>query len=112
MPRGDRTGPAGMGAMSGWAAGHCAGYPTPGFMTNTWGRFFRCGGRSGFWCHTGGRGQRNWYYATGMTGWQRAATEIPGYRPSTIKPFNPALAKETKLGVLKKQAEYHIPPVF
>jgi len=32
MPRGDGTGPAGMGPMTGRAAGHCAGYPAPGFM--------------------------------------------------------------------------------
>jgi len=32
MPRGDGTGPAGMGPMTGRAAGYCAGYPAPGFM--------------------------------------------------------------------------------
>lgn len=32
MPRGDRTGPAGMGPMTGRAAGYCAGYPAPGYM--------------------------------------------------------------------------------
>jgi hypothetical protein len=32
MPLGDRTGPAGMGPMTGRAAGYCAGYPVPGFM--------------------------------------------------------------------------------
>jgi len=32
MPRGDGTGPAGMGPMTGRAAGYCAGYPVPGFM--------------------------------------------------------------------------------
>jgi len=32
MPRGDRTGPMGLGPMTGRAAGYCAGYPTPGFM--------------------------------------------------------------------------------
>ena len=31
MPRGDGTGPAGMGPMTGRAAGYCAGYSTPGF---------------------------------------------------------------------------------
>jgi len=31
MPRGDRTGPLGMGPMTGRAAGYCAGYPVPGF---------------------------------------------------------------------------------
>jgi len=32
MPGGDGTGPAGMGSMTGRAAGYCAGYPVPGFM--------------------------------------------------------------------------------
>jgi len=32
MPGGDRTGPMGMGPMTGRAAGYCAGYPLPGFM--------------------------------------------------------------------------------
>ena len=31
MPRGDQTGPAGMGPMTGRAAGFCAGYSTPGY---------------------------------------------------------------------------------
>jgi hypothetical protein len=31
MPGGDRTGPAGMGPMTGRAAGYCAGYPMPGY---------------------------------------------------------------------------------
>jgi len=32
MPRGDGTGPAGLGPMTGRAAGFCAGYPVPGYM--------------------------------------------------------------------------------
>jgi len=32
MPGGDRTGPMGLGPMTGRAAGYCAGYPVPGFM--------------------------------------------------------------------------------
>jgi len=32
MPRGDRTGPGGMGPMTGRAAGFCAGYHVPGFL--------------------------------------------------------------------------------
>jgi len=32
MPFGDGTGPAGMGQMTGRAAGFCAGYPVPGYM--------------------------------------------------------------------------------
>ena len=32
MPAGDRTGPWGLGPMTGRAAGYCAGYPVPGYM--------------------------------------------------------------------------------
>jgi hypothetical protein len=31
MPRGDGTGPGGLGPMTGRAAGYCAGYSVPGF---------------------------------------------------------------------------------
>ena len=41
MPRGDRTGPAGMGPMTGRAAGYCAGYSTPGYMNPYGGRVSR-----------------------------------------------------------------------
>jgi len=40
MPRGDGTGPMGMGPMTGRAAGCCAGYPVPGFM-NPYGGAYR-----------------------------------------------------------------------
>jgi hypothetical protein len=38
MPRGDRTGPAGMGPMTGRAAGYCAGYGMPGYRNPYGGR--------------------------------------------------------------------------
>ena len=38
MPRGDGSGPAGMGPMTGRAAGFCAGYNTPGYMNPYGGR--------------------------------------------------------------------------
>jgi len=52
MPLGDGTGPAGMGPMTGRAAGFCAGYPVPGYMNPAPG--FRSGvnpvaGRAGFY---------------------------------------------------------------
>jgi len=40
MPRGDGTGPAGMGPMTGRAAGYCAGYPMPGYMNPIAGRWY------------------------------------------------------------------------
>jgi hypothetical protein len=38
MPRGDGTGPAGLGPMTGRAAGFCAGYSMPGYMNPVAGR--------------------------------------------------------------------------
>jgi len=38
MPLGDGTGPAGMGPMTGRAAGYCAGYGVPGYMNPIPGR--------------------------------------------------------------------------
>ena len=38
MPLGNGTGPAGMGPMTGRAAGFCAGYPAPGYMNTVVGR--------------------------------------------------------------------------
>jgi hypothetical protein len=40
MPRGDGTGPAGQGSMTGRGMGYCAGFNTPGFMNSGFGREF------------------------------------------------------------------------
>lgn len=62
MPGGDRTGPMGVGPMTGRAAGYCAGYPAPGYMNPGYGGFgFGFGGRGrGF----RGRG-RGWAFGAG-----------------------------------------------
>ena len=44
MPRGDRTGPDGIGPMTGRGAGYCAGFNMPGFR-NPGPRFGRGFGR-------------------------------------------------------------------
>ena len=49
MPRGDGTGPMGMGPMTGRRAGFCAGFAAPGAM-NAPGMY------SGFGCRRGGGG--------------------------------------------------------
>ncbi len=81
MPRGDGTGPRGMGAMTGRAAGFCAGYEMPGFTNPVVGRGAGLGrGRvAGF---GGGRGWRNRFYATGLPGWMRA-NDAPPIGPDT-----------------------------
>ncbi len=65
MPAGDRTGPMGLGPMTGRAAGYCAGFDAPGFMNPVPGR----GMGFGFGRGRGGRGWRHRYYATGVPGW-------------------------------------------
>ena len=103
MPRGDGTGPAGWGSMTGRGAGYCAGYSTPGFMNPTPGRGFWGGGRGG------GRGWRNQFYATGLTGWQRPGMTMPGFGPTWGYPpayGAPAMPRGQELDALKGEAEY------
>jgi len=99
MPRGDGTGPLGLGPMTGRAAGYCAGYPVPGFANPFSGRHIF--GR-------GGRGYRNWFYATGLTGWQRALQGLPAwgcFHPGIFPPI-PEVSKEQQVNFLKEQAKY------
>jgi hypothetical protein len=103
MPRGDGTGPAGMGPMTGRAAGFCVGYSVPGYMNPIGARGFGGRGR-GFRGRGGGRGWRNWFYATGLPGWVRA-----GQATWTGVPFGPALPTiepEQELAGLQQQAKY------
>ncbi len=77
MPSGDRTGPAGLGPMTGRGAGYCGSYPVAGFINSIPGRGFSgwaCGGGGGR-----GRGKCHWFYATGLPGWQRPAWDWPVY---------------------------------
>ena len=56
MPRGDRTGPAGLGPMTGRGMGYCAGYDAPGCANPCFGRGFgRSSGRGAGRGFGGGR---------------------------------------------------------
>ena len=102
MPGGDRTGPAGMGPMTGRAAGFCAGYAAAGFTSSPGGRGF--GGRRGG--RGGGRGRRNWFHATGVPGWQRTAAGWPAFGAAPTVPFvPPTISQEQELDALKRQAD-------
>ena len=103
MPRGDGTGPAGMGSMTGRAAGYCAGFNTPGFANPVPGRGFWGAGRSGGF-GGGGRGHRYMYYATGLPGWARYSGAHTA--PYAAQPFIPTTAPGQELDYLKNQAEY------
>ncbi len=66
MPRGDRTGPFGMGPLTGRAMGFCAGYGAPGYAN------VGCDPTAMPWCgHGRGRGWRHRYFATGLPHWAR-----------------------------------------
>ena len=100
MPGGDGTGPAGMGPMTGRAAGFCAGYPVPGYMNPVGGRGYW--GRGGAWGRGFGRG----------FGWARAGYGYPAQvdvvNPNMPYPeqFAPAVTPEQELTSLKQQADY------
>ena len=108
MPRGDGTGPGGMGPMTGRAAGFCAGYPVPGYMNPAGGLGYRGAGRG----RGGGWGRRNWFYATGLPGWARAGYGYPAWgdvaEPNVAYagPFAPAMSPEQETEGLRQQAEY------
>ncbi len=101
MPRGDGTGPMGMGPMTGRAAGYCAGYDVPGYMNPTFGRF---GFGRGWFGRGGGRGWRHWYYATGFPGWARAQYYNPPFGPAWGN-VPPPTSPQEEAEVLKEQAE-------
>ena len=85
MPRGDGTGPMGMGRMTGRGAGHCAGFATPGFATPI-GFAGGCG-----------RGFQRMFYATGLPGWARYGH--PAYAGANGKAAD-------EIEILSNQAEF------
>jgi hypothetical protein len=84
MPRGDGSGPTGMGPMSGRGAGFCAGFNTPGYMAQGCGRGFGMGLRRGFGGRFGFRG--------GMAGAQRAVGDFS------------QMSRDQEIEILKNQA--------
>ena len=113
MPRGDATGPMGMGPMTGRGAGYCAGYGMPGHMNNFVGRTFRrgagFGGRGG---RGGGFGFRNRFYNTGVPGWLASTGGIfsvpyPETDPDMEKQVlnNQAEILQKELNTIKKRLE-------
>ena len=89
MPRGDRTGPMGAGAMTGRRMGICTGSAAPGYASAP-------GRRGSFGGGGSRRGNRNMFYATGLFGWQRA---------NSFTAPQPA-SRDQEIQELKQQAEY------
>ena len=68
MPGFDGRGPNGMGPVTGGGRGFCVSQGVRPAYIPAGNRFF---------AHGGGRGRRNMYYATGLTGYQRAGYGLP-----------------------------------
>lgn len=88
MPRGDGTGPMGLGPMTGRRAGFCAGYGVPGY--SNWATGWGFGRRFGW----GGVGSGR--YTAGSPRW-------PGYGPDW--PAVRSLSREQEMDLLKAQAQ-------
>ena len=106
MPRGDRTGPAGMGPLTGRGAGYCVGAGVPGNMNPG---VSPSAGFSGGWGMGrgmgGGRGRRNMYYATGLPGWARGRQYNPV--PPYPDPVEGQFSARQEAAYLKAQARMH-----
>ncbi|MBD3383553.1 hypothetical protein GF407_01390 [candidate division KSB1 bacterium] len=96
MPAGDGTGPAGMGPMTGRAAGYCTGYGVPGHMNPGpgRGRGFGRGMRMGF------RGGRGPMWGHGYSPYWYGAP-VAYNTPATAAP-----TAQQEIDVLRSQAEY------
>ncbi len=92
MPGFDGTGPRGMGPMTGGGRGFCVA-PAAGIRP----RPFGCG----FFGRGGGRGRRNMYYATGLSGWARADF---GYSAFGMG-YAPDLSEREESEMLKEESE-------
>jgi hypothetical protein len=90
MPRGDRTGPMGMGQMTGRGAGYCGGFGAPGFTNAMPGR-----GGMGF-----GRG-RGRGFGMGM-GWRHGWA----FQNAQVASQPVSYQQVDELSLLKNQAKY------
>jgi hypothetical protein len=104
MPGGDRTGPMGLGPMTGRGMGRCAGFSVPGTFNPTPGRGYWGWGCS-FRGRGGGRGFRHWYYATGLPRWARSGLGFGPYASYGIS-FAPPMTGEQEMEILRQQADY------
>ena len=107
MPRGNKTGPMGMGSMTGRGAGYCAGSGTPGFLNSAPGRGFGAGfggggSVSGRGFGGGRRGRRNMFYTNGFPGWMRYGGNVTAYGyPAPFGNSDPEIEKRA----LRSQAD-------
>lgn len=103
MPRGDGTGPTGMGAMSGRAAGFCSGSGTPGYANSLPVNRLGLGARRGWGQAGGGRGGCRWNYAPGIQ--SRAPGGFYGPRFQGQTPDREKLALKNQAEALQSQLD-------
>jgi len=94
MPFGDRTGPQGLGPMTGRGAGYCGGYHLPGYASPAPGRGLGRGGRGQGWGRGFGRG-RGRGFGRGPAPWGAACGS-----------YAPAYGPEDERTALQDQARY------
>ncbi len=97
MPRGDSTGPAGMGPMTGRGAGYCAGFNVPGYANPAAGT-----GRGLARGFRGGRGSGAGRRLRGPMGPPPASVRQPQY---VNTPATEEEAREQEVKNLKRTAE-------
>jgi len=108
MPRGDGTGPAGMGPMTGRAAGFCAGYSVAGYANPVGGRGYGGWGRG----RGGGFGRRNRFYTADPRTWGQASLGYPAWVGAAgagvpyAGAFAPPATQEQEIDELRRQAEF------
>ncbi len=103
MPRGDGTGPSGMGPMTGRGMGYCAGFDVPGFVNS---------GPVGYGRGRGfaGRGLgRGYGRGLGMGrgfGWRSAGYGVPPYYGGAYNWDYQPYTKDEEMTSLRNQADY------
>ncbi|MBN1898172.1 MAG: DUF5320 domain-containing protein [Spirochaetes bacterium] len=99
MPGGDRTGPLGMGPMTGRGLGFCAGYASPGYLNPSFG----LGRGMGFGRGRGrGRGFWRWgYYGNPYVNQVNYPYPITPYNP-----YTPQISAQEESKMLKDQIDF------
>ena len=90
MPRGNRTGPFGMGPRTGRAMGYCSGYDAPGFMNPGPGMGFGAG-----------RGMRRGM-GMGRGFWRFGAAYPPVYGAFAA----PQMSEKDEMSILEEEAAF------
>jgi hypothetical protein len=92
MPGFDRTGPWGLGPMTGWGRGRC-GPSGMGAGRRAGGTWFGPGGR--------GRGRRHWYWAAGASRWGQ------GWFAAPWQPYHgPGYPTQDEMAILRQEAAW------